>query len=213
MKAAPMNVTAWLFGAHNVPAEVDPEILKDPVAQKTEWTPARPGGSSRVTRRLASKTQDQWHFRKSIFNWVAVALLGALGVGPVLLGLGFGSLPLMAVGGLFIAATAFFLFLDRQQTTIDLAQRSVQIGAGDDVRSVPFDEVHALQLISERIESSRSVFLSHELNLVLKSGERINLVDHGSIGILRKDTRRLAQLVDKPIWDHAAARRPDLRIR
>ena len=71
-----------------------------------------------------------------------------------------------------------------------------------------FDHIHALQIVSEYCGGGSSSgkirsFVSYELNLVLKNGERINLCDHGNIVRLREDAARLAEFLGRPLWDAA----------
>ena len=61
--------------------------------------------------------------------------------------------------------------------------------------------VHALQIISEYCRGSKSSYYSYELNLVLKDGKRINVVDHGSIRKLREDAEILSKFLSIPVWD------------
>ena len=65
----------------------------------------------------------------------------------------------------------------------------------------PLSEIHALQLLTERVRGDKSSYDSHELNLVLRDGRRLNVVDHGDLDRLRRDAGRLASLLGKPVWD------------
>lgn len=65
----------------------------------------------------------------------------------------------------------------------------------------PLSEIHALQLIKEYIRSDKSSYYSYELNLVLRDGTRINVVDHGNGNVLRQDAQQLASFLGKPLWD------------
>ena len=67
-------------------------------------------------------------------------------------------------------------------------------------------DVYAIQLIKEYVttygtEHSRSYY-SYELNLVLKDGERMNVVDHGDLQRIRADAIRLGGFLGSlPVWD------------
>jgi hypothetical protein len=63
------------------------------------------------------------------------------------------------------------------------------------------DEIHALQLISEYCRGNKSSYYSYELNLILKNGNRMNVVDHGNPEKLREDTQALSRFLGKPVWD------------
>jgi hypothetical protein len=44
------------------------------------------------------------------------------------------------------------------------------------------------------------------LNLILKSGGRINVVDHGNIEKLKEDAQILSSFLSKPVWDSTIIR-------
>jgi len=66
------------------------------------------------------------------------------------------------------------------------------------------NDIHAIQLISERVSSSdggpMTTFTSYELNLVFPNGERINVMDHGSCEEVEYSALRLGKFLDVPIW-------------
>ena len=79
------------------------------------------------------------------------------------------------------------------------------------------DQVHAVQLIDERVRRSKGgYFISYELNLVFKNCSRINIVDHGSLGAIRQDSRMLSEFLRVPVWDvigfHISPKRVDPKI-
>ena len=51
---------------------------------------------------------------------------------------------------------------------------------GPDDDSGLIRDIHALQVILEHIKSDGSSYSSYEINLVLKDGSRVNVMDHGS---------------------------------
>ena len=61
---------------------------------------------------------------------------------------------------------------------------------------VKLNTIHALQLIKERCRTK-----NYELNLVLESGQRINVVDHGGLNRIREDANQLSQFLCIPVWD------------
>ena len=70
-------------------------------------------------------------------------------------------------------------------------------------KSFPLREVHAIQLIREYCSggANNSSYLSFEMNLVLKNGERFNVTDHNSLGAIRFDSKKLSEYLDIPVWD------------
>lgn len=68
--------------------------------------------------------------------------------------------------------------------------------------------VHALQIIAEYLTSKNGGYYSYELNLVLKDGNRINVVDHGNRKRLAEDAQVLADFLGVPVWDATINRFP-----
>ncbi len=68
-------------------------------------------------------------------------------------------------------------------------------------KSTYFDTVHAIQILSERVQKHRHIYLSYEMNLVLKDGSRINVLDHNNKTQVLSDANLLPGLLNTPIWD------------
>jgi hypothetical protein len=64
-----------------------------------------------------------------------------------------------------------------------------------------FSEIHAIQILSERVRSKNGSYRSYELNLVMKDGSRCNVIDHGGYAQIALDAEVLAQLMSVPVWD------------
>ena len=76
-------------------------------------------------------------------------------------------------------------------------------------RSVPFAEIHSIQLLDEEVRNPREqMFWSYELNLVLRDGKRINLIDHRNQREIRWDAGDLSRMLNVPIWDLIGYRKP-----
>lgn len=74
--------------------------------------------------------------------------------------------------------------------------------------SAPLEEVHAVQILGELVRGTRATelrdFMSYEINLVLRDGRRVNVVDHGSLEHIRKDAAAIGDLIGVPVWDATA---------
>ena len=66
---------------------------------------------------------------------------------------------------------------------------------------IPFREIHALQIIKERISSKNGSYYSYELNLVLQDSKRVNVIDHGNLKKIREDAQKLSIFLGVPAWD------------
>ncbi|MEW5738325.1 MAG: hypothetical protein AB1938_05330 [Myxococcota bacterium] len=172
----------------------DPSTLGDPQALATQWSPLRPGGANFTTHAL-HEVPGGLEYRKNgkllLFGAVfLVAGLAATAVGIIVL------LWLLLLGLPFLAIGAYVLWPSRVR--FDAGSRSVTVAG----RTVPFGQIIALQLLTERVEGDESAdYDSHELNLVLSDGSRINVVDHAGKHVLRDDLQRLRALIGCKAWD------------
>ena len=73
--------------------------------------------------------------------------------------------------------------------------------------------IHAIQLISERVvrnsqragrkragRSIKRVYRSIELNFILTTGERVNVIDHANLDSIKSDAQRLSKILAVPVW-------------
>lgn len=58
---------------------------------------------------------------------------------------------------------------------------------------IPLSSIHALQIVSERVSTKNSSFLSYEINLILSDKKRINVVDHGNLEKIQADVKQLGE--------------------
>ncbi|MDP8236930.1 MAG: hypothetical protein P9M08_11145 [Candidatus Erginobacter occultus] len=199
----------------------DPGVFSDAVAEKTDWTPLKPGGTNFATHRLL-REGDRLEFKISpgarIFS--LVFLLSGLGlvagfVVPMISREPF-SFREQDIGGLVgvvFAVVGWFLHRHFNRPVV-FDRRSGYFWKGRippdqlvsrEARkdSCPLKEIHALQVIAERVRGDKSSYWSYELNLVLKDGRRLNVVDHGSIEVIRTDAAAAADFLQVPLWDAA----------
>lgn len=209
------------------PVPYDPSVLGDPIAMQTEWTPAKKGGASFRTHKLVNVDSFRMEFRPSAGAKAFYGLFLVIGIG-VLVGFFVSGLPgrAMSMGGMFalpllvpmIVGVVFtitggaMLYYAASPRVFDKRRgvfwrgRSTPYGAltrGGNKDSADFEDIHALQIVSEHIRSDKSSYYSYELNLVLRNGSRINVVDHGDVDALREDARTLSDFLGKPVWDSA----------
>lgn len=187
-------------------APFDPSVFKDPIAMKVCWYPAKERGIKYRTHDLVKIGTDQLEFRASMVAKFYALLAIIIGVGlitsavlltssstwkvlSILPGLAF-----VYLGGYryyFVSSTVFF----DKQTGLFWKDRYIQ------ETSTKLENIHALQLISERVKRQKGSFYSYELNLVLKSGARINVVDHGDKETIRQNAYTISRFLEIPVWD------------
>ncbi|MGD9033629.1 MAG: hypothetical protein PVJ69_01910 [Desulfobacteraceae bacterium] len=199
----------------------DPSHLGDPVAELTAWTPAKGGGANFRTRRLVMVTSNRIEFRASIMAKIffGIFLLGGIGVAAGVSYFHFSAgtftftkdtlMPLLA-GIVFAVVGGCLLYFGTAPVVFDKSRglfwkgRKTQGGISDSNSLKHFtglEDIHALQLISEYCRGSKRSYYSYELNLVLRDGKRINVIDHGDCDKLREDAETLSRFLERPVWD------------
>jgi hypothetical protein len=162
----------------------------------TAWTPLKPGGANFRTHTLVQRDGHQIAIRQSVgFFLFGAAFLGAgaicsaIGVGANEWMVGLFGLPFIAVGA-WVVVPRWFVF--------DAQTREYRAGG----KKTPFAKIHAIQILPEHVDGGDSAdYTSYELNLVLKDGQRVNVVDHGHLASIREKSHRIAGHVGCAVWD------------
>lgn len=196
---------------------MDPRRFGDSVALKTRWDPAAPhAGASFRTHRLVEAAPGRLEFRATAGNLGFGAVMVVAGLGASVMAItiivtqddwraifvGLIALAFVAGGVVHLRSEMRHRVFDRGARAFWIGKKPHQIPPGS-AAACRLSDIHALQLIDERIQTRErdeggrwriNVFHSVELNLVLKNGERIPVVDHAKLDMLRSDAARLAQL-------------------
>ncbi len=198
----------------------DASQFNDPVAAQIDWSPLKGGGTNFKTHSLKQVHAQRMEFRSSIgmklFSGVfmtfgAGAIAGAVIAyinrnqstetsifiilpifGLVFGGVGYLMLRSAAVPRVFDVSLGYYC-RDRRKPEHSFDTSRIK----DHVR---LDQIHALQLIAEYVRGNKSSYHSYELNLVLKDGSRINVVDHGGHSAIVKDAETLSNFLGVPLW-------------
>ena len=201
------------------PPPFDPSRFGDPLASQTAWTPIKAGGSNFRTYKLVKSGPNRVEFRPmlgAVLFYLMFAIIGlAMVIGacsilfspakfePRTVMLLFVGLLFTGIGGYLINANTQPVVFEKGRGAFWKGRKGPDevINAKGSGRFARLDDVHALQVISEYCSGGKSRYYSYELNLVLKNGERINVVDHGNRTRLREDAEHLAAFLGKPLWD------------
>lgn len=181
-----------------------PADLTDPVALRTSWAPANAGGFSVRGSKLVEVSPGRMEFHPTLIN-------RAFGIGFLIIGFG----AMFAPGPLLVKVMSAIAFSGVGIVSFYQASRKV---AFDSVTGkcqseypykqdeFPLADIHAIQIVSEAMkvaEASGGYFRFHsfETNLVLKTGQRVNVSDHGNLDAVRADADSLATFLGVPVWD------------
>lgn len=66
---------------------------------------------------------------------------------------------------------------------------------------ISFNDIHAIQLLSSLKRSSKSSYMTYEVNLVLKNKERVNVVTHPKVEAAKRNADELSSFLSVPVWD------------
>ncbi len=194
--------------------EVDPSSFNDPVAKITDWSPAKGGGSNFRTHRIVTVSPDRVEFKISVGGFLFCFAFIAIGVGApvgILLSAETSNARIFGIsfGAIFATVGLVMLYCFASPRVFDKSKGYYWKGRKSpdnyDLSSIKeyteLSRIHALQIISEHCSGNDSSYYSYELNLVLKDGARINVIDHGSRKKLCQDAEVLADFLNVPIWD------------
>ncbi|MCC5940278.1 MAG: hypothetical protein JJU37_01950 [Balneolaceae bacterium] len=199
------------------PEPLNTAKFNDPLANTISWDPVVRGGSNFKTHKYHSDGFNRAEFKMSIGARIFTFIFMIVGLAVPTLILSTAEFQdtkdmffVAGFGFIFFAAGSFMYYhygkpvvFDKMKgfywkgwkkpdhTTERVATKSL----------APINDVYALQLIKEFVRSDKSSYYSYELNLVLKDGTRINVVDHGNGNILRNDAQQLSSFLGKPLWD------------
>lgn len=193
--------------------------FNDPLAEQTEWTPAKSGGTNIRTHTLVEKSPTRMAFRPTagaMFFYLIFLFAGlGIAIGIPVSAIAKGSfkpelLFPIGIGLVFIVIGSCLTYFGSNPIVFDTMNGYFWKGRKDPERvfdinkikhCVRLKEIHALQLLSEYCSGNKSSYYSYELNLVLEDGTRLNVVDHGNLNKLREDAEKLSLFLGKPVWD------------
>ena len=199
--------------------KIDPTKTDDPVAQAMEWGPLKGGGTNFRTHALKRVSDQKMEFKASRTTMVICVICIAFGLyvplyhtfvqdmieskmgqtGEMIMAWGIGI-------GLIYFGIWFWRKMNAGYTFDKSTGRFIK--NGKDYDSFPLDEIHAIQLILERIKdsdrpvgsSSRTSFTSYELNLIKKDGKRVRVIDHSNRKKIQEDAETLGEFLGVPVW-------------
>ena len=196
----------------------DPSLFNDPVATQTEWNWLVSGGANFRTFKLVQVNTNLIKFRTT-FGAVLFALLFlVVGLGLLVLiiwesyltafttelmvGIGMG-LVFAGVGAYLLYRQILPIVFDKREGLFWKKRKPNSVMSLNDASEdcVHLEFIHALQIVAEFISGKNSNYYSYELNLVLKNGNRINVIDHGNKEKIEREAKVLSEFLKVPVWD------------
>jgi len=191
--------------------ELNLSSFGDELAFKTSWDPLVLGGPNFCTQKLHKSTSPVSgyivRFKITFGAMISSATLTLVGLGGLFTSIPAGNLELI-FPSLFLAGAGAYLcwMMQKSESVFDRSSRRLAM----DGKTYNLDQVCAIQLIREHVSGARGgKYYSYELNLICAGGERINVVDHGSLRVIREDAEVLANYLSIPVWDAIDFRIPE----
>lgn len=195
---------------------VDISKFDDPFAEKVRWDPVIRGGVNRNThtlkkagwKRLEFKTTFQYAINSLWILFIGIALCVTIlipeenvSIKELLFTLFLG-LILIFLGKHFVKDAFQPIVFDfnknyfwKGNITPDTPEKRAIIST-----YCVLDDIYALQLIAENSSSQKAPY-TYELNLVLNSGDRINVLNHCNKKQIFKDALLLSRSLKVPAWN------------
>ncbi|MFK8010510.1 MAG: hypothetical protein AB8B80_00620 [Marinicellaceae bacterium] len=193
----------------------DASAYNDPIAEKTDWTPLKAGGANFQTHKLNNRSSTILEYTLSKGGKIFLSLFAMIGILVILVGLSplingtVESIFAFIFGSVFTGVSYLMYWHMGKPVTFDMKMGLIWIGqkpkkfAGDikTKNIVYINNIHALQILSERVRGNKTTYYSYEINLVLNDGSRFNLVDHGNHAEILLDAQTLSTFLNKPLWN------------
>jgi len=202
------------------PEPFDSSVFGAGLAQETRWVPLVNGGTTLGSHRLRRASLNRLQFvttGRARLWFASVAGFGCfiIGLPWILSAVGepvpWAAIPLCFLFGLCWVGLALYLWsrfgvfynLDRRLGVSWKGNGPPPDGEPKGSEGVVLlERVRALQILRECIENEGYALYSYELNMVLDDASRVNVVDHGDIGRIRREAVTLAEFLGGvPVWD------------
>lgn len=205
---------------------LDLSKFNNPVAEKADWTPLKPGGTNFRTHGFYKKSGTAYFkatkgnlIFSGVFMAIGLIFPGILMTQPINGNDLFVALPFFVTLLPLVFFIAGFILFRSSTKPIVFSKITGYFWKGrlkenENPSQKPLKEfcklidIEALQIVSERVRSSSSgssgrssSYRSYEINLVLRDASRLNVIDHGNKNKLMEDAKKLADYLGVPIWE------------
>lgn len=212
-------------------APIDPSRFNDELAKRVSWEPLERGGSNMQTHKAvqigANRIEFQMTAIAKFFPLVLAISVFGFFIGLTIKEFYSGNFADVDLKAFFLPGAIIGFFTIIMLISI-LARKAIifdrnygyywkgkKLKEGEAVNPADFkgavrlSEIKALQIIPEWVVKNSgkhtSTYYSYELNLILESAQRVNVLDHGNLPALQEDARVLSEFLGIPIWDASDA--------
>lgn len=201
----------WLKPKTDINTPIDNAFFRE----KVSWQPLTKSGSNVKTCSLKKIDDDFWMTQNTSAWYIAVLILSAISIGLFFHAatlqrantdtlLNINALFISLLGILFVLVAGAVFYLGRNQFVFNLSTQRFgkahgyrQAKHGDIYNDGALKDIVAIQIISK----AQRDYTAYELNLILHSSERVNVMSHGDLSSISQDAATLAELLHVPILD------------
>jgi hypothetical protein len=194
----------------------DPKQLDDEVALRCGWDQIGSGATNYDTHKARVVNERRVELRSTISSLMLPAIFILVGVissvsviannsDTILLGVFIGAIFTIIGSSIHISVNKPRVF-DKDSGNYWKGRKIAQPSKFEKDLLADLNDIYAVQLIPRTgISSERSyrtmIKSNYELNLVKRSGERVNVVSYVSGGIAKGDARTIADFLGVKLWD------------
>jgi hypothetical protein len=160
-----------------------------------------PMGLEKIEVKEAWKNRASSAYTLAVLGIIPLLLLKRMVESPSIIGI----LLLLVFGALFILnARTLWLMSQIKKVFNKGTGKYIVYNKGKIIDETSLDQALGLQIVTKTCRGSKGrEYKSYELNLVLKGGKRINILDHGNLGKLKEDAQTLSSFLQIPIADNS----------
>lgn len=182
----------------------------EPDFTSISWEPLKKGGANFKTHNLVEVSPERLEYKSTLFYKIFTFMFLAIGLvgGGLIFNQGM-YIASIAFGVIFTGAGGFMFRESMRPIVFDKSEGYFWKGKKSprDVINMDaintyadLDKIQAIQVIDELVKSNKSPYRSYEINLVLKSGERLNVVDYGNLKKIEQDLKTLKNYLGVEVW-------------
>lgn len=174
-----------------------------------DWSPLKRGGANFKTHSLIEISKNRLEYIATLGYKIFAFFFVGIGVATNLAFLLSEEVPIfVALFGLVFAGIGWFFY--KRGTTPNIFDKTEgyywndkfspsQISPSDIKIIVKLEDIAGIQVIKERVKGEKSSYNSYEINLVTKTYERINVMDHGNMNSILADAAIIASFLEVPV--------------
>lgn len=189
------------------------DFTTDAIGQSISWDPVENSGSNFASEKLKKTTKGYkitsssytkifaWSFFLIGLNYVAISFYEYYKLSTIPLTFMKAGKMFFTSGGPFLIVGLILIFMFAPKVYILTRKRKVIAGSNSAV-VLSYQELYALQILEKFIQGNSSgSYYSYEVNLVTKSGDRYNLLNHGDKTYILSDMVKISKILKIPVWN------------